>query len=110
MPLRSLYFLCRAILSAALLTLPFHVTAGEPLPIGQLLTQEYWVVIHAGPDGPWYTIKTLDGIVLQEGVSALHLASLYPGVYETLNRGIAAPPAPASSSANATEKKRPADR
>ena len=105
MRIRSLKFLSRTVLPAVLLALPFHVTAGEFLPIGQLVTQEYWVVIHAGPDGSRYTIKTLDGIIVQEGLTARLVASLYPGVYETLNRGIAAPPDPAGKFSITGEQK-----
>ena len=79
------------IVLALLLALPLNATADESLPIGQLVTREYWVVVHAAPDGLLYTIKTLDGIVVQEGLTGEILAALYPGVHDTLSHAIARP-------------------
>ncbi len=91
-------------LPVVLLLLPLSATAADSLPIGQLLTQDYWIVVHAAADGPRYTIKTLDGIVVQEGLTGELLADLYPGVHETLSRGIATPPVPESKIPHEKEK------
>ncbi len=91
MQIRSLSLL---ILSAGLLTLSPCVTADESLPIGQLITKKHWIVIHAATDGPRYTIKTLDGNVVQEDLTDKLLATLYPELHNALTRGIATPPVP----------------
>lgn len=91
---QSLSFLKLMILPVVLGMFPLPVTAGDSLPIGQLVMQKYWVVVHTAPDGLRYTIKTLDGIVVQEGLTGQLLADLYPGVYDTLSHAIAKPPAP----------------
>ncbi|MCZ6643230.1 MAG: hypothetical protein O7F71_16765 [Gammaproteobacteria bacterium] len=101
---RFLSFFGSLIFPAMLLTIPLHVTAGEALPIGQLVLQEYWVVLHASSDGPRYTIKTLDGIIVEEGLTGELLADLYPGVHDTLTHAIANPPTAASETHEAGEK------
>ncbi len=104
MTIRSTGFSRLVMLPLVLLTLPLHVTADDSLPIGQLVMQKYWVVVHAAPNGLRYTIKTLDGIIVQEGLTDQLLADLYPGVYDTLSHAIAKPPAPTSKTPKVKEQ------
>ena len=95
-PIRSLGFLLlRTRLLAGLALSLFALTlygADDELPaIGQLKTPEYLILIHASAEGTLYTIKTHDGVVIERELPERYMASLYPELYETLQRGIADP-------------------
>ena len=71
---------------------PTHkINADEALPIGQLQTSEHWIVVHSAPDGIVYTVKTHDGVVVDDLLTEQQFVALYPDLYETLRNAIALP-------------------
>ena len=70
------------------------ISADEALPIGQLQTPEYWIVVHSAPDGLVYTVKTHDGVVVDDQLTEQRFVALYPDLYETLRNAIARPQVP----------------
>lgn len=76
-------------LSLLLAGLPFAGAFGDPSAIGQLETREYLIVVYTSPDGPVYTVKTRDDVVLEEKLTEQLLATLFPELYETVRLGIA---------------------
>ncbi len=83
----GIYLLAAGLLTA--LAAPLYGADDELPAIGQLKTPEYLILIHTSDDGTLYTIKTHDGVVIERQLPARYLASLYPELHETLQRGIA---------------------
>ena len=63
--------------------------ATEYPPIGQLQTSDHLVVVHSGPDGLLYSIKTHEGILLEHQKTEQWIAAEFPAIHETLVKGIA---------------------
>ena len=83
----------RKFLSAAcLIVLPLCSSADEALPIGQLQTSEHWIVIHSATDGLVYTVKTHDGVVVDEQLTEQRFIALYPDLHKMVRNAIARPP------------------
>ena len=85
------------VLLAGLLAPSLYGADDELSAIGQLKTPEYLILIHASDDGTVYTIKTHDGEVIERELPERYLASRYPELLETLQKGIAGGPSDASS-------------
>jgi hypothetical protein len=69
--------------------LPFTSVSGDPSAIGQLEMREYLIVVYTSYEGPVYTVKTRDDVVVEEKITELMLATLFPDLYETVRYGIA---------------------
>ena len=80
--MRTLLF-CLAIAIAA------PVCATEYPAIGQLQTRDHLVVVHSGPDGLLYSIKTHEGTLLEHQRTEQWIAAEFPAIHETLVKGIA---------------------
>ncbi len=77
----------------ASLCVPWLCLAADAFPpIGQLETRDYVVIVHASPDGRLYTVKTHDGEIVEHQLPEQLLATLFPQLYQTFQRGIANPP------------------
>ena len=77
--------------AACLIVVPLCSIADEALPIGQLQTAEHWIVIHSAPDGLVYTVKTHDGVLVDDQLTEQRFVALYPELSETLRNAIARP-------------------
>lgn len=78
-------------LLAVLFVPPLYGAVAELPSIGQLEMRDYLIVIHSSPDGILYTIKTHEGEILEQQLSEQLLATLYPQLHESLQKGIADP-------------------
>ncbi len=78
-------------LLAVLVVSPAYGATEELPSIGQLETRDYLIVIHSSPAGILYTIKTHEGEIIAQQLSEQLLATRYPQLHESLQRGIADP-------------------
>jgi hypothetical protein len=72
-----------------LLTVPLQpIMDGRPV-IVHLASRDHVVSITTGPDGPRYTAKTRDGVLLATGLTLQELQEQHPDVYKRLAPAIA---------------------
>lgn len=65
--------------------------AGPGTPIGSLRGRDHTVAFYSTPEGPRFTVSTVDGKVLGEQLSVEQLRAQLPKVYEEFKSSIAGP-------------------
>lgn len=95
-----------SLLLAVLFLPPLYAADREHPSIGQLETRDYLIIIHSSPDGLLYTLKTHEGEVVGHQLTDQLLATRYPKIHESLQRGIAAPPQATPEAATPAEPQR----
>lgn len=58
--------------------------AGARPTILHLKMRDKWITVKAGPDGPVYFVKTKDGEVLADGLSAAEMRAQHPKLHGTI--------------------------
>jgi len=57
--------------------------------IGYVQTRDKVIVVHAGPDSPLYTVRSMNGNALAVGLSAAELSARFPELKDMVGRAIA---------------------
>ncbi len=65
------------------------VVGGRPV-IVHLVSRDHVVSVTTGPNGPLYSAKTKDGVMLASGLTLGELREEYPDVYRRLHPAISA--------------------
>lgn len=65
------------------------IVAGRPV-IVHLVSRDHVVSVTTGPDGPLYSAKTKDGVMVASGLTLQQLREEYPAVYRRLHPAISA--------------------
>jgi hypothetical protein len=60
-----------------------------PPNIGQLRGRNHTIIIHAGADGPRFTVTTPDGRVIAAALTADEMRAAHPGLYDTYKKTFA---------------------
>lgn len=69
-------FIVALLFSLAACTISDNSTGG--LATGMLQTQDYIVIMYAGSSGPLYSVRSLDGTVLDQDISMDTMVARYP--------------------------------
>jgi hypothetical protein len=65
------------------------IVAGRPV-IVHLVSRDHVVSVTTGPDGPLYSAKTKDGVMVATGLTLQQLREEHPAVYRRLHPAISA--------------------